>query len=126
MATADLTVLALGRPQVSASEYIAEIQRRLAAILAADIAGYSGLMHEDEPATVRDLKAHQSAILSCMSGILSSATRTRTWRATPRPSNGASSRLRPARRSGSPTSISPLLTPGAGRTQRRRPRLRSS
>ena len=32
------------------------IQRRLAAILAADIAGYSRLMHEDEPATVRDLK----------------------------------------------------------------------
>jgi uncharacterized protein (TIGR00106 family) len=30
MATADLTVLALGRPQTSASEYIAEIQRRLA------------------------------------------------------------------------------------------------
>src|SRR3954467_11098509 len=30
MATADITVLALGRPQVSASEYIAEIQRRLA------------------------------------------------------------------------------------------------
>jgi uncharacterized protein (TIGR00106 family) len=29
MATADLTVLALGRPGVSASEYIAEIQRRL-------------------------------------------------------------------------------------------------
>ena len=29
MATADLTVLALGRPEVSASEYIAEIQRRL-------------------------------------------------------------------------------------------------
>ena len=29
MATADLTVLALGRPQASASEYIAEIQRRL-------------------------------------------------------------------------------------------------
>jgi len=39
------------------------INRRLAAILAADIAGYSRLMHEDEPATVRDLKAHQSAIL---------------------------------------------------------------
>jgi TolB-like protein/class 3 adenylate cyclase/Flp pilus assembly protein TadD len=39
------------------------IQRRLAAILAADIAGYSRLMHEDESATVRDLKAHQSAIL---------------------------------------------------------------
>jgi hypothetical protein len=31
MATADITVLALGRPDVSASEYIAEIQRRLAA-----------------------------------------------------------------------------------------------
>lgn len=30
MATADLTILALGRAQVSASEYIAEIQRRLA------------------------------------------------------------------------------------------------
>src|SRR5919202_3127294 len=30
MATADLTVLALGREGVSASEYIAEIQRRLA------------------------------------------------------------------------------------------------
>jgi len=30
VATADLTVLALGRPGVSASEYIAEIQRRLA------------------------------------------------------------------------------------------------
>jgi uncharacterized protein (TIGR00106 family) len=30
LATADLTVLALGRPDTSASEYIAEIQRRLA------------------------------------------------------------------------------------------------
>ena len=30
MATADLTVLALGRADVSASRYIAEIQRRLA------------------------------------------------------------------------------------------------
>lgn len=39
------------------------IQRRLAAILAADIAGYSRLMHEDEGATVQDLKAHQSVIL---------------------------------------------------------------
>jgi uncharacterized protein (TIGR00106 family) len=29
VATADLTVLALGRPEVSASGYIAEIQRRL-------------------------------------------------------------------------------------------------
>ena len=31
MATADLTVLALGRAQTSAGEYVAEIQRRLAA-----------------------------------------------------------------------------------------------
>src|SRR5437773_8037768 len=52
---------------VSAQRHIMDeepsIQRRLAAILAADIAGYSRLMHEDEAATVRDLKAHQSAIL---------------------------------------------------------------
>ena len=39
------------------------INRRLAAILAADIAGYSRLMHADEASTVRDLKAHQSVIL---------------------------------------------------------------
>jgi uncharacterized protein (TIGR00106 family) len=31
MATADLTVIALGRPDASAGEYVAEIQRRLAA-----------------------------------------------------------------------------------------------
>ena len=31
MATADLTVIALGRQELSASEYIAEIQRRLRA-----------------------------------------------------------------------------------------------
>ena len=31
MATADLTVIALGRPDASASAYIAEIQRRLGA-----------------------------------------------------------------------------------------------
>lgn len=42
--------------------------RYRAAILAADIAGYSrlmheDLMHEDEPATVRDLKSHQSVML---------------------------------------------------------------
>jgi class 3 adenylate cyclase/pimeloyl-ACP methyl ester carboxylesterase len=37
--------------------------RRLAAILAADIAGYSRLMREDEAATVRQLKAHQAEVL---------------------------------------------------------------
>ena len=39
------------------------MKRRLAAILAADIAGYSRLMGEDEAATVRDLKAHQAVVL---------------------------------------------------------------
>ena len=39
------------------------LNRRLAAILAADIAGYSRLMHEDEAVTVRDLKAHQGVVL---------------------------------------------------------------
>jgi class 3 adenylate cyclase len=37
--------------------------RRLAAILATDIAGYSALMGADEAATVRDLKAHQAVVL---------------------------------------------------------------
>ena len=39
------------------------MRRRLTAILAADIAGYSRLMGQDEAATVRDLKAHQAVIL---------------------------------------------------------------
>src|SRR3989304_2871806 len=39
------------------------IRRRLSAILAADIAGYSRLMGQDEAATVRDLKGHQAVIL---------------------------------------------------------------
>ena len=39
------------------------MKRRLAAILAADIAGYSRLMGEDEAVTVRDLKGHQAVIL---------------------------------------------------------------
>jgi adenylate cyclase len=38
-------------------------RRRLAAILAADIAGYSSLMGADEGRTVRDLKAHQAVVL---------------------------------------------------------------
>ena len=37
--------------------------RKLAAILAADIAGYSTLMGSDEARTVRDLKAHQAVVL---------------------------------------------------------------
>jgi class 3 adenylate cyclase len=37
--------------------------RRLAAILAADIAGYSALMGADEARTVQDLKEHQAVVL---------------------------------------------------------------
>jgi adenylate cyclase len=37
--------------------------RRLAAILAADIAGYSALMGSDEARTVSDLKSHQAVVL---------------------------------------------------------------
>jgi adenylate cyclase len=40
-----------------------KVSRKLAAILAADIAGYSALMGANEEATVRDLKAHQAVIL---------------------------------------------------------------
>src|SRR5215467_7900780 len=39
------------------------VSRRLAAILAADIAGYSSLMGADEEATVAELKAHQVVVL---------------------------------------------------------------
>jgi class 3 adenylate cyclase len=39
------------------------MKRRLAAILAADIADYNRLMGEDEAATVRDLKGHQAVVL---------------------------------------------------------------
>src|SRR5881396_3088400 len=39
------------------------VGRKLAAILAADIAGYSALMGADEEATVQDLKAHQGVVL---------------------------------------------------------------
>src|SRR5215468_6808665 len=39
------------------------LERKLAAILAADIARYSALMEANEEATVRDLKAHQAVVL---------------------------------------------------------------
>jgi len=42
-------------------------KRRLSAIVAADIAGYSRLMGQDEAATVRDLKGHQAVILPLVS-----------------------------------------------------------
>jgi TolB-like protein/class 3 adenylate cyclase/Flp pilus assembly protein TadD len=40
-----------------------KVSRRLAAILAADITGYSALMGADEARTVRDLKGHQTVVL---------------------------------------------------------------
>src|SRR5438045_9403298 len=39
------------------------VDRRLAAILAADIAGYSRLMGADEEGTLRDLKAHRKELV---------------------------------------------------------------
>jgi adenylate cyclase len=41
-------------------------ERRLAAILAADVAGYSRLMGRNEEETVRELEAHQAVILPLM------------------------------------------------------------
>src|SRR5215469_11574772 len=39
------------------------VERRLAAILAVDVAGYSRLMGVDEEGTLHNLKAHRSALL---------------------------------------------------------------
>ena len=47
-------------PEEQATE---RMERRLSAILAADIAGYSALMGADEARTVRDLKGHQAVVL---------------------------------------------------------------
>src|SRR5262249_25354645 len=44
-----------------------KVSRRLAAILAADIAGYSTLMGVDEEGTVRNLKSHQVVVLPMIS-----------------------------------------------------------
>jgi len=52
----------LGCPPVRENSGNSKVSRRLAAILAADIAGYSTLMGADEARTVRDLKAHQVVI----------------------------------------------------------------
>lgn len=40
-----------------------DIQRRLAAIVAADVAGYSRLMGLDEEGTLEQLRAHQKALV---------------------------------------------------------------
>src|SRR5215813_5417464 len=44
-----------------------KVLRRLAAILAADVAGYSALMSTDEARTVRDLKDHLAVVLPMVS-----------------------------------------------------------
>ncbi len=41
----------------------ARVERRLAAILAADVAGYSRLMGVDEEGTLRQLKAHRKELI---------------------------------------------------------------
>src|SRR5512141_2942262 len=41
----------------------ARVERRLAAILAADVAGYSRLMGTDEEGTLRQLKAHRKELV---------------------------------------------------------------
>ena len=50
-------------PEMTERPEKAKIPRRLAAIIAADIAGYSALMGVDEARTVRDLKEHQAVVL---------------------------------------------------------------
>src|SRR5215472_11381750 len=53
-------MVAPGMPDIPGNP---KVSRKLVAILAADIAGYTALMGADEEATVRDLKAHQAVIL---------------------------------------------------------------
>jgi adenylate cyclase len=42
------------------------VERKLAAIVAADVAGYSHLMGADEVGTLRTLKAHRKALIDPM------------------------------------------------------------
>src|SRR5262245_48167599 len=53
---------------MSESSERTKVPRRLAAILAADIAGYSALIGADEARTVRDLKDHLAVVLPMLSG----------------------------------------------------------
>src|SRR5213594_584222 len=50
----------------AASTPPARIERKLAAILSADVKGYSRLMGEDEVATIRTLTAYQEAMTACI------------------------------------------------------------
>jgi len=60
-----------------ASDALQVPERRLAAILAADIVGYLRLMGKNETTTVRDLKAHQTVVLPMVAqhggGVISTA-----------------------------------------------------
>jgi class 3 adenylate cyclase len=55
------------------------VARRLSAILAADIAGYSALMSADEARTVRDLKGHQAVVLPMIGDFAGRARRLRQY-----------------------------------------------
>jgi len=54
------------------------VERRLAAILAADVAGYSRLMGSDEVATLRALKMHRRELI----GVITSDKMNGEWRST--------------------------------------------
>jgi adenylate cyclase len=45
------------------------VERKLVAILAADIAGYSRLMHEDEEATLATLSSHRAIVDSLVQAL---------------------------------------------------------
>ncbi len=56
------------------------VQRRLAAILAADVVGYSRLMGEDEEGTLATLKAYRATIDSSRRGDARSRESFFSWR----------------------------------------------
>ena len=45
-----------------------EVEQRLAAILAADVAGYTRLMADDEAATIATITAYRSVFRACIEG----------------------------------------------------------
>ena len=49
------------------------VQRRLAAILAADVVGYSRLMHTDEVSTLTMLKSHRRELIDPMLPLIMAA-----------------------------------------------------
>src|SRR5258707_12383687 len=71
--TASLPVLiqiAAARPRRSAEEPVEreQVNRRMAAILAADVSGYSRLMGADEEGTLARLKAHRRELVDSKIG----------------------------------------------------------